>query len=450
MTTTHLPPVLRSRSLLGHLSAVRADPVALFSRARASGDAVRVRVGHRVVWFVFEPALVEQVLVEDGRSWTKDTPGYRTLRHIIGDGLITSQGEVWRSHRRIANPAFHARTLEGFVGVVDRVARELAGRLAGVAGRRDLGPDLARAVLEMTGLTLFSQDISAEADQIGAHLTTALAHFDRLVQGGIPWLPTRSNRAFHAAVRGLDRVVDGLIAARHGQEPQPDLLGAWMAARDDDGGALSDRGLRDEVKTLLVAGHETTAAALSWVLLLLARHPGVQAAVRDEAERVVGDRTLVPADLGRLPVLDAVVRETLRLYPPVWNFSRCSAKTQPLGRYTVPAGTWVYTSAYAVHRHPAYWADPDAFRPERWSRGDAVPRGAWFPFGLGQRKCLGDRLALFQLAALVTHLLRRVELLPADDRSLQPEARLTLRPRGGVVLNVRSRGVCVVLGPRAA
>lgn len=441
-------PAWRSWHPLGHVPGFLADPVALFSSARARhGDVVGMRLFHRRALLVSGPAAVQRVLVGNARNYRKTTPGYRVLRLLLGDGLVTAEGEDWKRKRRIANPAFHRRCLAGFVEQMDAAAdAACAGYAADGEDPRDLAVDMQRLTLQIAGETLFHVDLSAESDEVAGAVRVALDGFNQLVSSPVPFahrLPTERGRRMRGAVADLDRVVHGIIQARRAEpERVADLLGMLMATEDDETGtALTDAELRDEVVTMLLAGHETTANALAWTLWLLGQHPELAAAATDEVDAVVPTGPVRFEVLPQLPVLRRFLLESLRLFPPVWLVAREAVEDDVLGGFRVRAGTWVFLSPYVQHHHPGLWPDPERFDPDRFlpeSTGGRPP-GAYIPFSTGARKCIGDRFAEAEALVVLVHMLRRfrVEIEPGPIPEMV--ASVTLRPKHGIHGRLRAR-----------
>jgi len=439
--------VLPTSHPLGHLLGFRSEPLALFTRAMNEvGDVVRVRSGPVHIMFAFHPDDIEHVLLRNAAAYGKRTRGYGKMRLVLGDGLLTSEGAKWKRQRRTVNPAFHARSVASFTAAMGRAAE---GQMAAWRSRADTGEvfdiarDLSALTLKIVGETLFGTGFETQAPAIAEALDEVLFGINRLTSS--PWpaperWPTPNNRRFHRAIRTLDQVVTELVTRRlRDPEDHPDLLGMLLAARDEETGEPMDaRTLRDELVTLILAGHETTANALAWSFYLLSRNPGIARKAREEAQDLLGGRAPTPEQLAALPYTRQVLHEALRLYPPAWVVGRNALQDDVLGGFSIPKNTFVYLSPYATHRHPALWEDPEGFDPDRFAPERAAGRHklAWFPFSAGRRKCLGDRFAeteaLVVLATVLQHL--RLDLLPGHR--VRPHATVTLRPRGGLPMRM--------------
>jgi cytochrome P450 len=413
------------------------------------GDYVRIRVLPGFdIYLLADPAAVEYVLAKNHRNYRKPEFLMGAARLVGGNGLFTSEGNFWLRQRRLAQPAF-------LRGAIVRLAAPITASADAIIHEWEAAPDgrivdvvaeMMRLVLRIAGATLFGADIRAEADAIGAaqRVVTAFVSYKMNNPLAAPlWFPTLRNRTFRRSKAVLDGVVLQVIESRRrGGTAANDVLDLLLAARDEESGAgMSDQQLKDEVLTLLFAGHETTAAALSWAWHLLARHQNVQEALRDEAFALLGGRTPTADDLPRLPLATAVFEETLRLYPPAPGLARQAIGPDEINGYPVPAKAIVMPSQWVTHRHPAFWDKPDEFRPERFLPGGATnrPKFAYFPFGGGPRVCIGNTFALMEGALVLAALAQRFQFRPADDREVEIDSTFVLRPKGAVNLVVRKR-----------
>lgn len=439
---------LHDHWLLGFADDLRRRPLEALPLLAARGPVVSTRVLHMPVHLVSHPDGVQQVFT-DVHTFDKRTVSYRALGLIVGEGLVTSDGEKWKRQRRIAQPAFHRRRIEGYAACMTDAALAAAAEWDEAARRGEpvdayasltrlslrvaceslLGADETDAVRRVT--TVFS-DLSAKAvERIGDPLSVPL------------WIPTPANRRFNAALAALDEIVYGLIARRRADPTsgdRSDILSLFLNARDEETGeGMSDRELRDELSTMLVAGFETTAAALAWTFHLLSTHPDAADRLRAELDEVLGGREPTVADLGRLPWTRQVIDESMRVYPPVWLLGRNATKDTEVMGHPVRKGDNVLASAWVVHRHPDLWEEPTAFRPERFApeRREALHKYAYFPFLGGPRQCIGHHFALLEMQ-LVLATLGRFRIAPAPGHVVEPEPVLTLRPKRGVWLTVAS------------
>lgn len=433
---------------LGHLPGFLADPIGLFASAHAHhGTTVALRLGLGTALTTRSVPAVRRILLDNAHNYEKDTPGYRVLSRLLGRGLVTAEGADWKRKRRIANPAFHKRCLDGFVADMNAEAAAWVALVAQAPATRELHAELTRLTLKIAGITLFHVDLTAESDEVARAIRHALEAFNEAIVSALPllsWLPSPGARRFQAAVDDLDRVVHGIIAERRRHpEAHADLMGMLMAAVDDESGAgLSDAELRDEVVTMLSAGHETTANGLAWATWLLAAAPDEQDRLYAELMAVCPEGPVTLATLASLPRLQATVREVLRLYPPVWLLARKAIEDDVIDGVVVPAGTIVFFGPWLVHRDPAIWTDPERFDPGRFLAGgdhERAPKGAWFPFSLGARKCIGDRFAEAEMAVVLAHLLRRVRLERVAGHEPGRRASVAVGPANGVQIHVTPR-----------
>jgi cytochrome P450 len=443
-TTTRTPPGPRGNLLLGNLLPIMREPFEFATRcAREYGDVVRMRVGPMVVYSVVHPDLIEQVLRRDHRNFIKDK-GTRMLAELLGQGLLTSEAEVWRRQRRLAQPAFQLDQIQKYGAVMVACAeRMLAGWQDGQT--RDVHADMTRLTMEIASQTLLGASMADQADRVSRAMNDAMAYFagPALWFPGFSWLPTPGNMRFRRARRQLDQVMYSTIARRRA-EPQAngdDLLSRLLAARDEDGSQMSDRQLRDELVTLFLAGHETTAQALSFTFYLLARHPAAAACLAAEIDEVLEGRLPASADVPRLRYADWVVKESMRLYPPAPNIGREALCDCEIGGYHIPRGAQIALVQWVVQRDPRWFDDPDSFRPERWDNDLArrLPRGAYFPFGDGPRICIGNQFAMLEAILILATVVQRygLELTPGYKLEIFPS--VTLRPRHGVSMIVHRR-----------
>ena len=425
----------------------------LLRTAREYGGVARLGRRRPLVFLVSDPAAVKHVLQDNAENYGRNTRGVAALRETLGNGLLPTSGPAWRRNRRLAQPAFHRQRLAGFATVMAGAAAELVTRLqgAGAGGASfDVVPEFSRVALQIVGRCLFQRDLADDADQVGRALRVTLHHTMDKAQALFPLpsvLPTPANVRFHAALRTLDRLVLSLIdERRQAGGDRGDLLSMLLLARDEDGGeGLSNAQLRDEIITLLLAGHETTAMAMSWTAYLLARHPEVQRALQREAREVISGAAPSLDELPRLRLTRAVLEESMRLYPPAWIVTRSANAADELGGPAVPAGAIVLVSPYVTHHDPAWWPDPERFDPARFAtpaehdattgKGPAErPRYAYYPFGGGPHLCIGAGFAMMEATILLATIARALTLPLDEAHPVAVDALVTLRPRHGLWL----------------
>jgi cytochrome P450 len=452
MAPTRDPPGPRARYPGGNFVAFRRDPLGFLQRvARDHGDAALIRLGPQRVYLLSHPALVHELLVTRDDHFEKGV-GLRRAERLLGKGLLTSEGELHRRQRRLIQPAFHRRRLDGYGEAMGAVALRTAERWAAAPGSArglDAHREMLRLALGIAGQTLFGGDIEEEAAEIGEALGVALELFQRLAT--VPFaevlerLPLPGTRRFLRARARLDRTIHRLIAERRAAgADRGDLLSLLVAAGDADGpaGAMSDAQLRDEAMTLLLAGHETTANALTWSWYLLAGHPECERRLHAEVDAVLGDRLPGASDLERLPYAGAVLAEAIRLFPPAWVIGRRAIADAELGGWRIPRGALVLVSPFLVQRDPRFYPDPERFDPERWTDGARVgrPRFAYFPFGGGPRVCIGEQFAWTEGVIALTTLARRWRLrLAHSGRPVVLQPSITLRPKFGMPMVAERR-----------
>jgi cytochrome P450 len=431
----------KNRLLSGTMREYGADPIGAMRRWRdLHGDFVPIRFGPFPAHMAYGPAEIEEVLVERAGDFRKSF-GTRMLIPLLGHGLLTAEGDEWLRHRRMASPAFHRERVKGYGQTMASYAQDSVdswtdGEVV------DLHDEMTALTLRIVARTLFDNDVTARIDDV-ARLGTWIQDFYYLrfasLRFLIPtWLPTPGNRQLGQATRRLDDVVYGIIRERRPGEDRGDLLSMLLLARDEQGAGMSERQIRDEVMTLLLAGHETTALALSWAFLLLDRNPETRDRLEAELAAVLGDGLASPDDVPALPYTQAVVNETLRLYPPAYVTGREAIRDTTIGGTRIPKRHIILISMYTTHRDARFFREPDAFRPERWLDGleKRLPRGAFIPFGLGSRKCVGASFAMMEATLLLATIARRWRFeLDTGDIGTHPS--ITLRPAAAMPARIR-------------
>lgn len=450
-TTTHLAPTPPGTSpLRGLWRALTGDRLSQFVELqRLYGDIVRFNVGGMWIHLIADPAMIKTILLDNNKNYMKGM-GLQRAKIVVGEGLLTSEGEFWRRQRRLAQPAFHRQHLAVFAEVMASSAARLAQAWEARAGTGvsfDVSAEMMRLTLDIVTRTLFTTALdSADAQTIANAFPPLLKAFEYRVALPFDWieeLPLPIVRRYKAHIADLDRVVNGIIAQRRRSGVNhPDLLGMFMQARDEESGEqMSDKHLRDEVLTILLAGHETTANTLSWTWYLLAQHPVVVRKLQAEVDGVLAGRLPTADDLPQLVYTRQIVDESLRLYPPAWIVARQPLADDEVGGYHIPADSTVIMSPYLVQRHPAYWDDPAAFRPERFAAGwdRDRPRFVYFPFGGGPRLCIGNNFALMEATLILATLAQRYRLTLDPVHAVIPQPALVLRPKNGVYMTLHHR-----------
>jgi cytochrome P450 len=441
------PPGPRRFPFVGNTFMVRRDALATLARwGREYGDVIHYHFFRYPVYILAHPRDIEQVLLSRASDFLKGMTT-RGNPELFGNGLLTSDGEFWRRQRRLANPAFHRENILRYAEItLEEAARLLDTWQPGAT------PDVHQDMMNVTLRIVLRSLFGAELGEKSRHIEQALDAIMWSSSGfhaaasflGIP-TPTRSR--YLAAVGQLDVIVYELIAegrerlARGPTSTPVDLLTMLLTARDDAGNAMTDRQLRDEVITLLLAGHETTALNLSWTWYLLASDRQVEQTLHEELDRVIGTRTPEPGDLSRLPYTDAVLQESLRLYPPAWRIWRKTKEPLTAGDYVLPAGSNLVMSQWLTQRDLRWFPEPERFRPERWLDGSTanLPRFAYFPFGGGPRVCIGAGFARMEATLLLAAIAERYRLSLVPGHHVEALASITLRPRNGIRVELHPR-----------
>ena len=426
---------LRRRGLIGVMQDL----------ARAHGDIALMSVPGEEMVLLNHPDLVRDMLVTHQKMFKKGR-GLERTEMLLGRGLLTSEGDYHLRQRRLVAPAFHRQRIAGYGDVMANFAERHAQ--AWTDGEtRDMATDMMRLTLAIAGKTLFDADVEAEAAEIGDALTDVMAAWGvaLLPLGNLFMkLPIPAARRFKKAKARLDATIYRMIADRRASgRDHGDLLSMLMAATDTegDGTGMTDEQLRDECLTIFLAGHETTANALTWTWYLLSENPAAEAVMHEEVDRVLAGRTATAADLPQLPYTRMVLAESMRLYPPAYAVGRRALVPYDVGGYRLPARTVVLASQYLMHRDPRWWSDPESFKPERWREGSGEPRHkfAYYPFGAGTRVCVGEQFAWMEGTLVLAELAKqwRFRHDPTHEVALSPV--ITLRPAHGMRMRFERR-----------
>ncbi|MDX1663615.1 MAG: cytochrome P450 [Candidatus Promineifilaceae bacterium] len=464
------PPGPKGHWLRGTMREFQGDELldTLRRYAREYGDAIRYRYFLNFHGYLFShPEHVEHILLTNNRNYTKmPSPGNAVLKPLVGNGLLTSDGDFWLRQRRLAQPAFHRRRIAGFadtmIAATDAMLEEWM-RAADAGRALDVSEEMMRLTLEIAGKTLFSRDLTRDAETVGEAFTEAsrqIVDFTTTPFGiyllKIPFVP--SVRRMNRHIGLLDDVVHSLIDERralrmHGEGADEDLLDMLIDARDEETGeGMSDKQVRDEVMTIMLAGHETTALALSWTFYLLSQHPEVRRRLEAEVDERLDSRTPTFADIPELPYTTMVIEESMRIYPPAYFISRWCNDADVVGGYDVPAGSVISISPFMTHRHPDYWPDAERFDPERFTPEQQAqrPRFAYIPFGGGPRQCIGNRFAMTEAILILAMVSQRFRLELVSGHPVEPEPLITLRPKYGVLMQLERRVADGAARPQAA
>ncbi len=412
---------------------------------REYGPVVRLRLGIQPALLVAEPNLVHEILVTKHHSFAKEPRAKRIIRNMAGAGTIASEGDIWFRHRRIIQKGFAPERMENYAAViVEHASRRLANWEDGTT--IDVTSEMAEMSLEIVAKSMLGLELTGRAASVHQHANTlsqaALEEFAAILP--LPdWLPIPSKRRKRASFRALEELIQSVIdERRQSQADHGDMLSILLSATDEspDGQQLTDRQAIDETLTLLHAGYDSTAAALAWTWYLLARHPHWAAAARTEVDQVLGARSATLSDLDALQICQQMVKETLRLYPPAWMMMvRHAVENVTIGDFDVPRGTWIYLSPWATHRSERYFPAPLTFDPDRFSaaRITEIPEHAYFPFGLGPHRCVGERFAMVEMVLTLATVSQQCQLRLVDEnQQVDVEVHTAIRPKGRLPLRI--------------
>ncbi len=440
------PPGPRSVLPGGVLFEIRRNPIEAFARlARTYGDVVHFRAGGDDIYFVNRPELIRDILVTKSDAFVKGQ-GLRNAKVLLGDGLLTSEGEFHKRQRRLIQPAFHNQRIAEYAKTMVEYSRRTSERWQN-GQTVDMHREMMHLTLAIVAQVLFSTDVEAKADQIGAALTTSLEYLNHLMSPTAAItdrLPLPGNRAFRRAREVLDATIQRMIDERRSSRTRgDDLLSMLLEAQDADTGGerMSDGQVRDEAMTLFLAGHETTSNALTWTWYLLSEHPQVEAKLHAELDDVLRDQAPTVDDFARLTYANAVLTESMRLYPPAWILTRECVEAYPIDGYVAPPGSTFLMSQWVMHRDPRYYERPELFDPDRWTPEfrAKLPRFAYFPFGGGPRVCIGEPFAWMEATLALATLAREWKARHVPDHPVALLPRITLRPRFGMQMTLERR-----------
>ena len=440
------PPGPKGQAITGVMRDFNRDQLNFIEHCRDQyGDVVWMRFLYVPAVFLYHPDDVEYVLVANAKNFIKSMSlRSNFFQRLVGNGLLTSQGEEWKRQRRLSQPAFHRERIASYGQVMADYTNRLTAKWN--AGEpRDIHVDMMRLTLEIVVECLFSADVSRDVDHVGSTLKELVKPFAS--QATLGWilnnrLPTPAHLRFHSRARKIDNVVYRIISERRASgEDKADLLAMLLSARDEDGSQMNDRQLRDEVMTLFLAGHETTALTLAWSWYLLGTHPDVEKKFHTELDCVLGGRAPTAADLPRLKFTEQIAKECMRLYPPAYALGREAINDCEIGGYRVPAGTQVFMFQWATQRDARFYDQPAEFRPERWTEDfvERLPKYAYFPFGGGARICIGASFAMMEIVLCLAAIGQKFRLEIDRDHPVSIYPAMSLRPKDGIKIIVRNR-----------
>jgi cytochrome P450 len=445
-------PGPRGAPLVGSTLDFQRAPLDFCLRQRARyGDLVHFRVALQDWYLLSAPEAIHRVLVTDAARFWKPKLAKRLWRPFIGEGLLASDGEFWKRHHKLVLPGFHRTRIESYASTMVELARRATeGWRPGE--RRDFANDMTDLTLAIVSKTLFDVDVHGDARRLGLAIEAIQDALVAHIRNPIPvpaWWPSETNTKKVRALRDVREVVKKFIDDRRASGcDRGDLLSMLVSAEEEGGTRMSDAEIHDEAMTLFFAGHETTSTALTWTWYLLARHPEIEQRLYAELRGAVGDRALTPGDLGRLPYLEMVIKESMRMLPSVWSYMREPISDYRIGNAVLPGGSLLFICVYAVHHDARHFAEPEAFRPERFEKENEkqIPRGAYIPFAAGPRVCLGKSFAMMEARLVLGTLLQRAR--PRLQRGWEVELlpQISLRPKGGLPVEIELRDGAVTSG----
>lgn len=433
----HTPPGPQGLPIIGSMLSLRNDPLSFFEGLRRSyGEIVRITVLGQQLNLFMKPEYSYYFLVEHAANFLSAAER-DDMKRLLGEALLTTDGEVHRRQRRLVQPAFHKKRVEGYAEIMTRETSDMLDQWR--PGQQvDINREMQELTLRIIVKSLFDLDLSAQSHELSLLFTDVIEGNRPRTPGNmiLQELPFTAEARAKEARNKLDAFVYEIIAKRRAEGvDHGDVLSMLLEAQDESGGTMSDRELRDQTMTLIAAGHETTSMALSWTFHLLSQNPAVYDKLLTEVRDTLGDRNLPTVDdLARMPYLDSVITESMRIYSPVWAINRTAINDFELGGYHFPAGSRCFISQWAVQRAPEIWGDPLNFRPERWTPEfkQNLPRGAYFPFGMGPRICIGMPLAEMEARLLLATILQRFTPREIPGWPVEPMPRVTLRMRHGL------------------
>jgi cytochrome P450 len=445
VSSIELPPSQKPDLIGGHFRSFRKDPTAFLQRQAALGDVSYFRLGPQPAYLIADPEMIRDLFVKSHSKFIKGRALQRA-KALLGEGLLTSEGAFHLRQRRMIQPAFHRDRIAEYSAVmVDEAAKTIENWKVGEV--RDIDKEMMQLTLRIVGRTLFSADVTDEADEIGQAMTTVTQLFNFLL---LPFsellekLPIPHSRRFHRARDTFNSVIFSMIDERRRTgEDKGDLLSMLLHARDEDNsGVMTDQQIRDEALTLFLAGHETTANALTWTWMLLSQNPEKAEKLHEELNAVLGGRMPNFEDLPRLAYAERVIAESMRLYPPAWTVGRLAVEDHEFGGFRVPKGALILASQWVMHHDKRFWTDAEAFLPERWeslSVKEASQSFNYFPFGAGIRRCIGEGFAWAEAVLLLSTIAQnwRLQLVPEQKIGLNPM--ITLRPKYGMRMRLVAR-----------
>ncbi len=447
MSKTLLPPTVKPNWIGGHFRPFRKNPLDFLGQLSGLGDITSFKLGFQQAFFVNHPDLIRDVLVTNHSKFEKGR-ALKRAKNLLGEGLLTSEGKFHLRQRRMIQPIFHRQRIANYANAMIEFGEKMSDEW-GDGEERDISTEMMRLTLNIVGKTLFSANVADEAAQVGKALTTLVELFDYLV---LPFseilekLPFPQSRRFRQAKATLDAIIYDIINERRKSgEDKGDLLSMLLMAQDeDDGGQMDDQQIRDECLTIFLAGHETTANALTWTWYLLSQNPEAEAKFHAELDQIFAEKqSLTAEDYPKLKFTEAVLAEAMRLFPPAWALGRLAIEDHELGGYKIPQKSLILASMYVLHRDRRFWSEPDCFTPERFMGENAVKEASnkftYFAFGGGVRRCIGEQFAWMEGVLLLATLGQKWKLRLNPEQQIVPQPMITLRSKFGMKMRIEKR-----------
>lgn len=441
-----LPPTVKKNWTGGHFRAFMKDRLGFLLRLSKLGDLTSFKLGPQQAFFINHPDMIRDVLVTNHAKFEKGR-ALKSAKTLLGEGLLTSEGAFHLRQRRMIQPLFHRQRINNYAISMIESAEKMADKWQD-GEELDISQEMMHLTLQIVGKTLFSANVADEADEIGKAMTDLVELFDYLM---LPFaqllakLPLPHSIRFKKAKATLDAVIYGIInERRQSGEDKGDLLSMLLIAQDeDDGGQMTDEQIRDECLTLFLAGHETTANALTWTWYLLSQNPEAEAKFHEEIDTVLGNRTPTPEDYQKLKFTEAILAESMRLFPPAWANGRLSIQEHEIAGYKIPEKSLILMSMYVLHRDERFWEDADTFKPERWMSENAIKEAGnkfiYFPFGSGVRRCIGEQFAWMEGVLLLATFGKKWKLRLNPEQKIVPQPMITLRSKYGMKMKIEKR-----------
>jgi cytochrome P450 len=439
-----IAPTVKAGWIGGHFRQFRKNPLEFLTHLASLGDVTTFRMGKMPVFLVTHPDLVRDILVVNAHKFIKGRALQRA-KSLLGEGLLTNEKESHLRQRRLAQPAFHRARIAVYAKAMIDYGEKMSG--VWVDGEeRDISKEMMSLTLWIVGKTLFSANVEDDAENVGEVMTTLIEMFDFLV---LPFseylekLPLPHSKKLRNARKKLDEIIYGFIAERRKSgDDKGDLLSMLLLSTDEDGTQMTDKQVRDECLTIFLAGHETTANALTWTWYLLSQHPEIEAKFHAELDAVLGNRKATPEDYPNLKFTEQILAESMRLYPPAWTVGRMAEQEHELDGCKIVKGSLILTPMYVMHRDKRFWSNADEFKPERWetqSVKEASNKFIYFPFGGGVRRCIGEQFAWMEGVLLLATLGKKWKLTLNPEQKIVPQPMITLRSKYGMKMKIEKR-----------